>query len=558
MQRATSPGLVIARLVGYCLLSLSLLWIVGCGSASAPVVPAKGVKISPVPPEIAQLAAQIEALTPKVTILEPKPDQILKEKKVTLRFGLEGYRIFKDPQYGLGPHLHVVLDNQPYIAYYDLSTPLTLEGLSPGSHTVRVFAGTPWHESYKNREAYAQVTFHVLAKTPEYIPDPALPLLTYNRPVGSYGAEPILVDFWLSNAPIRETLLENLPKDWRIRYTLNGESGYVNQWQPFYLSGWQPGTNIFELELVDGQDRPIRNVFNSAVREITYTPNGQDTLSRLVRGELKAQQVLSILPLAPTPAPPPEATPAATPLPTPEATPTATPLPTPEATPTATPVPTPEVTPTATPETTPVIPSPPSTAAPVSTPEPTELPTPAVTPSLPIPSELPSPVPQTSPTVKPTRRPLYQYKPKARPIPMPSTTPSPELTPSETPTPEPSPLVPEPEPIPGELPSPVPQTSPTVKPTRRPLYQYKPKARPTSEPTPEATPVIVTPSPASTQIPPTAEPEPTPVLEASPTPSPQPTSIPTPRILPTPIPKITPRPPNFRFLPGDSPFRLRK
>jgi len=523
MQRVTPPLHLfnLWSLLPYCLLSLCLMvCLSGCSSDPTTTTP-KGFKISPPPHEIAQLSAQLESLTPKVSILEPQLDQVLSEKKVTLRFALEGYRLFKDPEYGLGPHLHVVLDNQPYIPYYDLSTPLTLENLSPGSHTVRVFVGTPWHESFKNREAYAQVTFHVLAKTPEYVPDPALPLLTYNRPVGSYGAEPILVDFWLSNAPIRETLLENLPKDWRIRYTLNGQSGYLSEWQSFYLSGWQPGLNIFELELVDGQNRPIRNVFNSAVREITYTPNGQDTLSRLVRGELTASQVSRILPYAPSPLP----TSLPTASPAPAVTPTPEPLPTPTISPDPTALPTP-FTPT------PIEPSP-AVLIPETTPEPvvpiTPSPTELVTPTpVPAQSEEPSPLPELEttsipsepttaaevtpiPTVKPTRRPLYtyQYKPKA-------------LKPTKKAKNESVPSSPEP------TPEPTPQATPAITPAQTPLPP--PPVSPASSPTPQ----------------PTASPTPTSLL------TPIPTTPPTPKPIPTPLPKITPRPrftPSFRFLP---------
>jgi hypothetical protein len=49
------------------------------------------------------------------------------------------------------------------------------------------------------------------------------------------------------------------------------------------------------VELVDSKGDPIRNVLNSAAREITYTPGGQDTLSKLIRGELKAEEALAIV-----------------------------------------------------------------------------------------------------------------------------------------------------------------------------------------------------------------------------------------------------------------------
>jgi hypothetical protein len=283
-----------------CLLTALVLASCGGSPPKPPQEQLPQLERVPVPPEIAKLDAHLQYCRPQVQILSPKPGEVLPERQVTVRFAVQGYPLFQDPQLGLGPHLHVVLDNRPYIAHYDADAPLVFKDLEPGSHTLRVFAGKPWHESFKNSEAYAQVSFHVLAPTPEYVPQPQLPLLTYNRPTGSYGAEPILVDFWLANAPVRESLLSDLPRDWRIRYTLNGQSGLLDRWESFYLKGFRPGRNVMVLELVDSKGDPIRNVFNSAAREITYTPGGQDTLSKLVRGELKAEEALAIV----SPSPP--------------------------------------------------------------------------------------------------------------------------------------------------------------------------------------------------------------------------------------------------------------
>jgi len=38
--------------------------------------------------------------------------------------------IFKNQELDMGPHLHVILDNQPYIAVYDLNQPLEFPDLS--------------------------------------------------------------------------------------------------------------------------------------------------------------------------------------------------------------------------------------------------------------------------------------------------------------------------------------------------------------------------------------------------------------------------------------------
>lgn len=326
---------------------------------SAPV-PARTIsEVSP-PQTIQELRQSLEIYQPQVKILSPRPGEVLEDNTVTVKFQVQDLPIYKDVNLGLGPHLHVFLDNQPYTAVYDANEPLVLSDLEPGTHTLRAFASRPWHESFKNEGAYAQTTFHLFTKTPNNNPDPALPLLTYSRPQSSYGAEPIMLDFYLTNAPLHQVALENPADaivDWRIRVTINGESFVTDQWQPLYLTGFKPGKNWVQLEFLDEEGNPLNNVFNNTVRLITYEPNGQDTLSKLVRGELTAAEAGSIVdpnysakpPLvepveAPTTTPisEPSAEPALTS--EPEVTPTDGPVPTVEVTP-ATPVPTVEGTP---------------------------------------------------------------------------------------------------------------------------------------------------------------------------------------------------------------------
>ncbi|MCC5662962.1 hypothetical protein LC653_03170 [Nostoc sp. CHAB 5784] len=264
-------------------------------------------EVSP-PSVIQELRTILEVYQPQVTIVTPRADEVLQDNKATASFQVKDLPIFKDSQLQLGPHLHIILDNQPYIPVYDLNQPLVLPDLSPGTHTLRVFASRPWHESFKNEGAYAQTTFHVLTKTDDNNPDPKLPLLTYSRPQSSYGAEPILLDFYLTNAPLHLIGKENPNdefSDWRIRSTINGESFIFDRWQAVYLKGFRPGKNWVKLEFLDNQGNPLKNAFNTTVRLIDYQPKGKDTLSRITRGELTADEVRPIVDpnykLTPTP-----------------------------------------------------------------------------------------------------------------------------------------------------------------------------------------------------------------------------------------------------------------
>jgi len=257
-------------------------------------------KISEVaPPEVIQeLRQSLERYQPQVEILSPQPDEILESDKLKVRFQVKDLPIFKNSLYELGPHLEVILDNQPELEIYDLNLPLELFNLSPGTHTLRVFAARPWDESFKNEGAYAQTTFHVFTKSDDNNPDSELPILTYNSPEGSYGAEPILLDFYLTNAPLHILAKDNPDNpisDWRIRCTVNGESFIIDRWQSIYLKGFNQGKNWVKLEFLDNQGNPVKNVYNSTVKVINYELKGKDTLAKILREELSAEELRGIV-----------------------------------------------------------------------------------------------------------------------------------------------------------------------------------------------------------------------------------------------------------------------
>jgi hypothetical protein len=492
------------------------------------------------PTVIQELGQTLEVYRPQVSIVTPKQDEVLQDNTATVRFQVKDLPIFKDSQLDMGPHLHVIVDNQPYIAVYDLNQPLVLPDLSPGTHTLRVFASRPWHESFKNEGAYAQTTFHIFTKSDDNNPDPNLPLLTYSRPKGSYGAEPILLDFYLTNAPLHLIAKDNPNNqfaDWRIRCTINGESFVLDRWQAIYLKGFKPGKNWVKLEFLDNQGNPVKNEFNSTVRLITYEPKGKDTLSKIVRGELSADRVRAIVdpnytakvPTAePIPTPTPEIQPQEEKQPSLEVAPTPTPsvVPTVETTPE---IPLPEKQPV--PEIEQAPPTQPekpkggffnrfqNRAGKTPIPQPTEI-SPSPTPALePQPEIAPEPeatqLPETQPTQpeKPKGGFFNRFQNRTGKTPIPHPT---EISPSPTPALEPQPEI-TPEPKATQLP----ETQPTQPEKSRfgkffqrstgkaPISQ--PTSQPTVEPSPSVSPtlpeIIETPAPETTTEPQVTQPE---------------------------------------------------
>nr|WP_242039717.1 hypothetical protein [Anabaena sphaerica] len=479
------------------------------------------------PPEaIQELRVSLESYQPQVAILTPTADEVIEDDTVTVRFQVKDLPIFKDSQWQLGPHLHVILDNKPYIAVYNLNQPLVLPNLSAGTHTLRVFASRPWHESFKNEGAYAQTRFHIFTKTDDNNPDSNLPLLTYSRPNGSYGAEPIMLDFYLTNAPLHiaaEDNPEDTMSDWRIRCTINGESFILDRWQSVYLKGFKPGKNWVKLEFLDNQGNPVKNVFNSTARLINYQPNGKDTLSRIVRNELVADEVRGIvdpnytakIPVTePTPTVMPKVE--ATPAPQPQEEPKVETSPTPEI----------KVSPTPQPQEEPKVETSPTPKIKVSpTPQPQVEPQVETSPTPKI-KVSPTPQPQVEPQVETSPTPEIEVSPTPQPQkePQVETSPTPKIKVSPTPQPQKEPkLEKQPTPEIEVSPTPQPQVEPQVETSPTPEIEVSPTPRPQKEPKLEKQPtpeIEVSPTPQP-QVEPQVETSPTPEIEVSPTPRPQ-------------------------------------
>ena len=250
---------------------------------------------------------------PTLKVVEPKDGATVNNStvKVKLEIGgdLRGYKPMKDMTTGMGNHIHVILDNQPYEAYYNLEQEFELRNVADGEHTLRFFPSRPWHESYKNAGAFQIIRFTVqngggdaseptttnsnqmmsnvgikpnsnansaassegkaMEKSLAGAVDLAKPLLTYSRPKGEYKgaeAEAIMIDFWLSNA----RLVGN-GGEYHVRYSVDGgEAKMIDKWQPIWLNGFTEGKHSVKVELVDKNGNLIDNGgYNSTTREIT-------------------------------------------------------------------------------------------------------------------------------------------------------------------------------------------------------------------------------------------------------------------------------------------------
>jgi hypothetical protein len=251
-----------------------------------------------------------DSAKPTLKIIEPASNATVSSSTVKVKLelagDLKGYQPHKDPATQMGNHIHVILDNQPYEAYYEIDgPPFELRNVADGEHTLRVFPSRPWHESYKNDGAFQMVKFTVKSggadankpattNTGQQMSnansnansaspvegkdmqnstagpvDPAKPLLTYSRPKGEYKAaesDPIMIDFWLTNAKLKDD-----GGQYRIRYSVYGfKSTFIDKWGPVWLSGWPAGKYSIKLELTDLNGDLVDNGgYNATTREIT-------------------------------------------------------------------------------------------------------------------------------------------------------------------------------------------------------------------------------------------------------------------------------------------------
>ncbi len=268
------------------------------------------LRVVPPPPEVLKqkkLRGEQDEAKPELQIISPADGSVVIGPVVAVRLqlggDLKGYKPHKDLATEKGNHIHVILDNEPYEAYYDLDQPFEFRKVISGKHTLRVFPSRPWHESYKNGGGFQMVTFTVkgggdatnptttstgqtvannnavssgspregkdmpASKTGDF--DPSKPLLTYSRPKGEYkGAEadPIMIDFWLSNARLKGD-----GGEYRVRYIIDDEEPrLIDKWEPVWLSGWLNGKHTMRLELLGHDNWPVKNGdFSVTTREIT-------------------------------------------------------------------------------------------------------------------------------------------------------------------------------------------------------------------------------------------------------------------------------------------------
>ncbi len=232
----------------------------------APVTPAVPVSVvagtsTPIP----------EGLHPRVQIVAPRDGSLSRTNRVEVRLRVTDWPAPQDMR-----HIHLIVDNDPYIRVDDPSQPRALENLSEGTHVLRAFPGWSTHESVKTEGAFAMVVFHVGNRTDALHLDPHAPLLTYSRPKGEYNgaeADHVLLDFYIANIPGNQLSATGH----RVRYAIDGGTpGEITSWVPHFIDHLADGEHHVTLDLLGPNGQPAPGPFNHTERviRVNHTPSG--------------------------------------------------------------------------------------------------------------------------------------------------------------------------------------------------------------------------------------------------------------------------------------------
>lgn len=250
--------------------------------------PAKETKAAEPPLDRIEITAEAQPEAPypmpRVTIFTPRQDQEIAESKAAA-FEVK-LRVRHWPVREGGPHVHLILDNEPYLALYKPTATVRLGEIVPGAHLgegqhlLVAFPSTANHISIKparGRRPAAVVSFWIgKRQRPSFRPTD--PILVYSRPKGEYvgpDAEAILLDYYLLNVPLG-------PRAYSVHPTVTPSIGSprsvtLTMWQPLRILHLPDGHASVRLELRDKDGKIARGPWSVAERGIVVRDGGSST-----------------------------------------------------------------------------------------------------------------------------------------------------------------------------------------------------------------------------------------------------------------------------------------
>ena len=189
-----------------------------------------------------------------------------KEKEYFFKFNVLDYNLgeqtekefsFDLANSSKGQHIHFIVNNGPYSAYYSNEFNKNLE---EGNNVILAFLSRSYHESVKNKNAFLFTQYGDGEKI-----NLDQEFLFYSRPKGVYSGkdtEKLLLDFYLINTNIS-------PNGNKVRATINETVFLIDNWAPYYIEGLPKGRVDIKLELIDSSGNLIDSPFNPSLRSVT-------------------------------------------------------------------------------------------------------------------------------------------------------------------------------------------------------------------------------------------------------------------------------------------------
>lgn len=213
-----------------------------------------------------------------IGLVKPENDQTFASgEPVPFAFNVENYTLGEQTpdagqrgcaNSGKGQHIHLILNNEPYLARYES---MFTEELADGRYLGLAFLSRSYHESIKKNTTYKLFQFTVGESTREPF-DVYGEYLFYSRPKGTYTGDDtkkVMLDFYLVN-----TNIEASGK--KVRATINTADGntaevLITKWQPYFIEGLPMGENSITLELIDADGNPVATPYTPVTRTFTLS-----------------------------------------------------------------------------------------------------------------------------------------------------------------------------------------------------------------------------------------------------------------------------------------------
>ena len=163
-----------------------------------------------------------------------------------------------------GQHLHLIVDNEPYVAKYQSSF---THDIPDGEHYLLCFLSRSYHESIKTPAASKAAKVLVANKSITKSEDIQGPMLFYSRPKGLYTGDDtrkVMLDFYLVNADMN---------NYKVEADINGEKHMLDKWQPYYIEGLPEGDNTIKLSLLDNSGQLVNAPLNPVSRTFKIEKN---------------------------------------------------------------------------------------------------------------------------------------------------------------------------------------------------------------------------------------------------------------------------------------------